>query len=55
MLSDPEPSAPVREKSVRIRQTLTVVLWTLAIGVSTTGWLVALGYTAYLLIKWAVT
>ena len=49
MLNDLEPSAPARKKSVRAKW--IVVLWTLAICVSMTGWLLALGYIGYLTIQ----
>lgn len=55
MLKDLESSAPVKGKSVRIRKALILALWMLAIGVSMTGWLLALGYIGYLVIQRAVS
>ncbi len=49
MLNDHEPIAPARKKSVQAK--LIVVLWTLAICASMTGWLLALGYIGYLTIR----
>jgi hypothetical protein len=51
MLNDLEPVAPAQKKSRRVRPALVFVLWLLAIGVSMTGWLLALGYIGYLAIK----
>ena len=51
MLDQPEPSAPITDRSTRGRRTLIVVLWMLAFGVSMAGWLAALSYVGYLALR----
>lgn len=50
MLDQPEPSAPIANRSTCVRRTIVMLLWTLAFGVSMAGWLAALSYVGYLVL-----
>lgn len=51
MLDQPEPSAPIPDRSTRVRRTMVMMLWMLAFGVSMAGWLAALSYVGYLVFR----